>query len=67
MTRRSYENRVAAFRAEHPGLAALGDELRAAFPGVKLLGGIEDGREVGKVDDSLRRAEVYRRRTERLR
>lgn len=41
-------------RADFPRLAALVDEVRARFPGAKLLAGVEDDREVGRVDDELR-------------
>ena len=43
-------------RKDFPQLAGMVDEFRRIFgPDVKLVAGIERGREVGKVDDKLRR------------
>jgi len=42
-------------RDQFPGLASIVDQFRAVFgPDVKLIAGIENGREIGKVDDDLR-------------
>ena len=46
-------------RAEFPGLAEMVDAFRAKGFDVRLLAGIERGKEIGKVDDELR--EVYAR------
>ena len=44
-------------RAEFPKLAQLMDQARARYGAdVKLVAGIEDGREIGKVDDEFRKA-----------
>ena len=46
-------------RANFPELAALVDAFRAKGFDVRLLAGIERGKEIGKVDDALR--ETYAR------
>lgn len=45
---------AADHRAAYPKLADLVDDFRKSHPGARLLAGIEDGREVGRVDDDLR-------------
>lgn len=45
---------AAANRAAFPQLAALVDEIRERYPEARLVAGIEDWREIGKVDDELR-------------
>ncbi|MEJ7746325.1 MAG: hypothetical protein WKF61_06160 [Luteimonas sp.] len=45
-------------RADFPKLAEMVDMVRSTCPDVKLVGGIEEGREIGKVSDELR--ELYR-------
>lgn len=43
-------------RGEFPGLAELMDSFRALYgDNVKLVAGIEGGKEIGKVDDDLRK------------
>lgn len=43
-------------REQFPEMAKLVDECRAIFgDGVKLVAGIERGREIGKVDGALRK------------
>ena len=41
-------------RADFPKLADMIDMVRAYHPSVRLVAGIENGREVGKVDDEMR-------------
>ena len=43
-------------RREFPKLAGLLDMVREFYPEARLVAGIEDGREIGKVDDALRRS-----------
>ena len=44
-----------ANRVAFPSLAEMVDMVRAYHPGVRLVAGIEGDREVGKVDDEMRR------------
>lgn len=43
-------------RREFPKLAGILDMVREFYPEARLVAGIEDGCEIGKVDDALRRS-----------